>query len=195
MEISLRQSPTNLHCPSNIPIIMTSMYDSDENLCKPIQNKEHKSTRTKRLVKQRQIPPNIIIPQVSVSFEDDSGIISPMTSNSSSNTSPVISPSGRIKKKPPPLVIPDSNFFNFKDDIQSAPAESTRKEENRVFESIDSPKQPKAASLDKNVTLFKQKCVNDRKVDDASLVANVDSGYNEGNDPAKDTRTFLGTFI
>ena len=48
MEISLRQSPTNQTSSSstNIPIIMTSMYDSTENLFKPVENVEPKpSTR------------------------------------------------------------------------------------------------------------------------------------------------------
>ena len=193
-EISIRQSPTNSNSTNNIPVIMTSLYDSIENLCKPVQNQEPKpSARNKRLVKQRQIPPNIIIPQVSVSFEDDSGIISPMTSNSSSSSSPVISPSGKIKKKPPPLVIPDSNFFNFKVDIQSAPVLSVNKEEERVFDLEEDQKEPKSTSLDKNITLFKQKCFSDEKVDDNESLNSVSEYKPEEEDSSKDTKEyFLG---
>ena len=148
---------------SSIPIIMTSLYDSSENLCRPTlaESETKKSTRNKRLVKQRQIPPNIIIPQVSISCEDDSvsppANKTPLSSNSSTSSSPMISPSGKIKKKPPPLVIPDSNFFNFPDDIQSAPVDvvckPTKDSDSKEIEH-ETVKQTK--SLDKNITLFKQ---------------------------------------
>ena len=141
---SLSKSPV-------IPIILTSLYDSSENLCKPTNTAENtKSPRGKKLVKQRKIPSNIVIPQVSISFEDDSR--SQLSSNSSSNNSPLVSPSGKVKKRPPPLIIPDSNFFNFKDDVQSAPVSLAREESEEL-------KQIKAASLDKNITLFKQKSI------------------------------------
>ena len=189
-EISIRQSPTNFNSTNNIPVIMTSLYDSIENLCKPVQNQEPKpSARNKRLVKQRQIPPNIIIPQVSVSFEDD---ISPMTSNSSSSSSPVISPSGKIKKKPPPLVIPDSNFFNFKVDIQSAPVLSIKKKEERVFDLEEDQKELKSTSLDKNITLFKQKCFYDENVDDNESLNSISEYKHEEEDSTKETKDFLG---
>ena len=186
-----RQSPTN-----NIPVIMTSLYDSIENLCKPVQNQEPKpSAKNKRLVKQRKIPANIIIPQVSISFEDDSGIISPRTSNSSCNSSPAISPSGKIKKKPPPLVIPDSNFFNFKVDTQSAPILSTNKEEKRVFDLEGDQKEPKSSSLDKNITLFKQKCFYDEKVDDKESLNSISESKHEEEHTRKDKKEyFLGIF-
>ena len=54
------------------------------------------------------------------------------------------------------MIIPDSNFFNFKDDIQSAPAETLDKSVKKdIFE--EESKQIKTTSLDKNITLFKQK--------------------------------------
>ena len=191
-----RQSPTNLNSSNNIPVIMTSLYDSIENLCKPVQNQEPKpSAKTKRLVKQRQIPANIIIPQVSISFEDDSGIISPRTSNSSSNSSPVISPSGKIKKKPPPLVIPDSNFFNFKVDTQSAPILSTNKEKERLFDIKGDQKETKSTSLDKNITLFKQKCFNDEKVDDTESLNSIsESKHEEEHTTENKKEYFLGIY-
>ena len=159
IDVSLSKSPTTQNPSTNIPIIMTSIYDSAENLCKPVQHIEPKpSTRNKRLVKQRHIPPNIIIPQVSISFDDSTEISTPLSSNSSSSSSPAISPSGKIKKRPPPLVIPDSNFFNFKDDVQSAPVEIVKSAVTHIFdESSEDSKQTKATSLDKNITLFKQK--------------------------------------
>ena len=193
-ELSNRHSPTNTNSTSNIPVIMTSLYDSIENLCKPVQNQEPKlSAKSKRLVKQRQIPPNIIIPQVSISFEDDSGIISPRTSNSSSNSSsPVISPSGKVKKKPPPLVIPDSNFFNFKVDIQSAPVLS-KTDEERVFDLEESRKEPKSNSLDKNVTLFKQKCIYEEKTNPAESLNCISECQHEDDDTTQETKdSFLG---
>lgn len=193
-EISMRQSPTNSNSTNNIPVIMTSLYDSIENLRKPVQNQEPKpAARSKRLVKQRQIPQNIIIPQVSVSFEDDSEIISPITSNSSSNKSPVISPSGKNKKKPPPLVIPDSNFFHFKLDIQSAPVLSTNKEETKVFDLEEDQKEPKSTSLDKNITLFKQKCFYDEKFNSTeSFNCTYESEQKEEDFPKQTKECFLG---
>ena len=54
------------------------------------------------------------------------------------------------------MIIPDSNFFNFKDDIQSAPAETLDTGVKKdIFE--EESKQIKTTSLDKNITLFKQK--------------------------------------
>ena len=54
------------------------------------------------------------------------------------------------------MIIPDSNFFNFKDDIQSAPAETLDTGVKKdIFE--EESKQVKTTSLDKNITLFKQK--------------------------------------
>ena len=120
MDGSVSKSPLGKSSPE-IPVIMTSIYDSSENLCKPIRTPAKHDTQIRRgrkLVKQGNIPPNIIIPQVSISFEntdDKAEDISPLSSNSSAAGSPVISPSGKIKKRPPPLVIPDSNFFNFKE--------------------------------------------------------------------------------
>ena len=119
---------------------------------------------------------------------------SPMSSNSSSNSSPVISPSGRIKKRPPPLVIPDSNFFNFKDDVQSAPVDILKNTQG--FEDEDS-KQSKATSLDKNITLFKQKSF-DESIDqidceNAALSDKEDISLIEENDKkSKEKSTFLG---
>ena len=55
---------------------------------------------------------------------------SPLSSNSSTNGSPLIRSSGKIKKRPLPLVIPDSNFFNFKEtshQIKSAPPQESCK--------------------------------------------------------------------
>ena len=153
---------------ASIPIILTSMYDSSENLCKPVASEEpKKSNRNKKLVKQRHIPPNIIIPQVSISFEDDStsapGNRTPLSSNSSTSSSPVISPSGKIKKRPPPLVIPDSNFFNFQEVVQSAPVVRISKETPGKDESEhETVKQTQ--SLDKNITLFKQKPVDSEQL-------------------------------
>ena len=136
IDYSLSKSPTGKSV-AEIPIIMTSIYDSSENLCKPINKavkSEKRQTRAKRLVKQSKIPPNIVIPQVSISFEDELEhnlqAKSPLSSNSSTNGSPLISPSGKIKKRPPPLVIPDSNFFNFKEtshEIKSAPPQESCK--------------------------------------------------------------------
>jgi len=56
-----------------IPIILTSIYDSSENICKPQdeETKRRSPSGERKLVKQGNIPQNIIIPQVSVSFEDD----------------------------------------------------------------------------------------------------------------------------
>ena len=165
-------------------------------MCKPVQNQEPKpSAKNKRLVKQRQIPANIIIPQVSISFEDDSGIISPRTSNSSSNSSPVISPSAKIKKKPPPLVIPDSNFFNFKVDTQSAPILSTNKEKEGLFDIKGDQKETKSTSLDKNITLFKQKCFNDEKVDDTESLNSIsESKHEEEHTTENKKEYFLGIY-
>ena len=54
------------------------------------------------------------------------------------------------------MIIPDSNFFNFKDDIQSAPAETLDTGVKKdIFE--EESKQIKTTSLDKNITLCKQK--------------------------------------
>ena len=157
---SLTKSPLQ-NPPSAIPIILMSLYDSSENLCKPtdtvVSPENAGTTRGKRLVKQRKIPANIVIPQVSISFEDDTK--SQLSSNSSSNNSPVISPSGKLKKRPPPLIIPDSNFFNFQDDVQSAPVVTVEK----FREESENLKQPKASSLDTNISLFKQKPVQEEE--------------------------------
>ena len=192
------RSPINQSSTSSIPIIMTSLYDSSENLCKPVPESIPKpSTRNKRLVKQRHIPPNIIIPQVSISCEDDvpNSTKSPNSSNSSSSSSPVISPSGRIKKKPPPLVIPDSNFFNFKDDVQSAPVVTISVVPAELYEGDDS-KQTKATSLDKNITLFKQKSFDESleklENDNASFLARDDQNLIEKSESTDDKCTFLG---
>ena len=154
---SLSKSPLP-NPTSAIPIILMSLYDSSENLCKPTNTAgpadSGGTTRGKKLVKQRKIPANIVIPQVSISFEDDTKY--QLSSNSSSNNSPVISPSGKVKKRPPPLIIPDSNFFNFQDDVQvqSAPVTvETSREESKELPP------PKASSLDRNISLFKQKSV------------------------------------
>ena len=54
------------------------------------------------------------------------------------------------------MIIPDSNFFNFKDDVQSAPAETLDTGVKKdIFE--EESKQIKTTSLDKNITLCKQK--------------------------------------
>ena len=132
MDGSVSKSPLGKISP-DVPIIMTSFYDSSENLCKPIHvptKSDKQNRRAKKLVKQSNIPPNITIPQVSISFEDDdkSQEKSPLSSNSSANGSPVISPSGKMKKKPPPLIITDSNFFHFNEtsrEINSAPAQES----------------------------------------------------------------------
>ena len=168
--LSLTKSPV-------IPIILTSLYDSSENLCKPTNSVENtKTPRGKKLVKQRKIPSNIVIPQVSISFEDDSK--SQASSNSSSNNSPLVSPSGKVKKRPPPLIIPDSNFFNFKDDVQSAPV--TVETFSDVREESEELKQTKAASLDKNITLFKQKSVEEENLDNVKIAEEKDKRTDPG---------------
>ena len=120
---------------------------------------------------------------------------SPNSSNSSSSSSPVISPSGRIKKKPPPLVIPDSNFFNFKDDVQSAPVVTISVVPAELYEGDDS-KQTKATSLDKNITLFKQKSFDESleklENDNASFLARDDQNLIEKSESTDDKCTFLG---
>ena len=193
IDVSLTKSPTTQNPSSSIPMIMTSLYDSAENLCRPVQHIEPKpSTRNKRLVKQRHIPPNIVIPQVSISFEDSTEISTPLSSNSSSSSSPVISPSGKIKKRPPPLVIPDSNFFNFKDDVQSAPVETNKSAVTNIFdEGSEDSKQTKATSLDKNITLFKQKSFEeDQKMDSPPTMDNQKLLNDDSN--AGEKSPFLG---
>ena len=150
--------------PSAIPIILMSLYDSSENLCKPTDTADNAgTTRSKKLVKQRKIPANIVIPQVSISFEDDTkdDSKSQLSSNSSSSNSPVISPSGKVKKRPPPLIIPDSNFFNFQDDVQSAPVTV-----EKFREESEDLKQPKASSLDTKISLIKQNSVQEEEAAD-----------------------------